>query len=289
VRRITAVVLAAAFGAAACSTPGGTARDPSYFEGLRTPAVAVTSAIAEVGSVFEAAYETRANRTTRLTDLRAGTDLAIAADRVSRLEPGSVYLEDHDRYLAMIAEVRSLYTAFDGAVAGGNVASAAAAATAMESAAGRGFVSLSPEYCAEVTFDMRLCDPPPSGGGYPAALHAAAAQLTAAYTPLLRPTPAALIGDEPAQYAALAGPGAAALLREVADGLAAATPSVGLEVDHSILLAGLEAAAAAHESGVEPGEIRRALCEVAAGLSGEATTLTSAFFGDDDLECGGRD
>ena len=95
-RRIAALAAVAAL--AACSTgPAGTARDPSYFEGLRPVAIEVTAAIDGVGRVFESAYESAANRDTRLTDLRAGSDLAIAADRAARLEPGSAYRVDHDR------------------------------------------------------------------------------------------------------------------------------------------------------------------------------------------------
>jgi hypothetical protein len=284
VKRIAAVVLAA-LAAAACSNPVGINRAPAYFDALRPVAVEVTGAIAETEQVFEGAYESDAMRATRLSDVRAGHTLAIAADRAERLEPGSVYQADHDRYLATIAEIREIYRSYDEAVARGDVGAAAAAATGMEVAAGLGFAGLSAEFCGRVTFDMRLCDRPTDPGAYQAVVYTAMLELAAGYLPLLRPAPAALDRDEAAVYLREIDAAAVERLDAVRARLAGADIPSGSEGDAETLLSMLDAAAALHDSSGDHADLPAIFCSAAATLTPTTADLTSVLFDDDDLGC----
>jgi len=271
---------------AACSSPTGTDRAPGYFEGLRPVARGLTGAIAEIGQLFDEAYESQTMLATRLTDLRAASELAIAADRAQRLEPGSVYQADHDHYLGVIAEVRDLYRGFDEAVATGDIARAAVAAVGMEMAAGIGFSGLAAEYCGRVTFDMSLCNRPIDLGTFDALLHTMMLDLTAGYLPLMRPAPAALDPKEAAIYLEVIDTAAVEHLERVSTVLAEADPPSDRLADRDTLLAMLEAAAIVHRSGGEHSELPDIFCRGADDLSEAAADLAALLFTDDDLDCG---
>lgn len=275
----------AALVAAGCTGPTGTDRAPAYFEGLRPVATAVTGAIAEVRGVLAAPYETEVTRQYRLAEVRAGYDLAIAADRAERLEPGSVYQADHDRYLETIDGVREAFRAYDAAAAEADAASAAIAATTMEVVAGLGYAGLSAEYCAKVTFDMRLCDRPADPGAYDAALFTGMLDLAAGYIPLLRPAPAALDVRETAAYLQVVDAAAADRLDAVAASLAAASPPAEAAADHAALLGLLDDAAALHRAGGDHAGLPALFCATAASLSTPAADLAAVLFSDDDLDC----
>ena len=271
---------------AGCSSPTGTDRAPAYFEALRPVATEVTSAVAEVGRVFDGAYESQTNRATRLTDLRAGLDLAIAADRADRLEPGSAYEADHERYLQTIADIRAIYRTFDEAVATEDIAQAAAAAAWMEAAAGLGFAGLTPEYCARVTFDMTLCDRPEEPGEYEASLFTVFLEIAAGYIPLMRVAPPALDADEALRYLALVNMSAADRLWAIATRLDAVEPPADLAADHGVVTDMVREAAVAHGLGGEHRGLEEVFCSAAERLSDQTRQLGSVLFDDDDLSCG---
>jgi len=284
VKKISAL-MAVALVAAACSSPTGTDRAPSYFEALRPAARDFTRAIAEVGRVFDVANESVAIRTTRLTDLRVGSDLAIAEDRARRLEPASVYQADHDRYLATMAEVRDLYRGFDEAVATGDTARAAVAAVGMEAAAGLGFSGLSAEYCGWVTFDMRLCNRPLGPTEYEAVLYTVMLDLTAGYAPLMRTAPLALDSAEALEYLTVIDPAAVERLERVGGMLESADPPPDRLADHLVLVAMLDAVAEIHLAGGDHADLPPIFCDASAGLSTVTADLSAIFFRDDDLGC----
>jgi len=283
-RRISIIALLALL-ASACTNPTGAERAPGYFDALRPVAREVTGAIAEAGDVFELAHGSKALRATALTDLRVGRDLAVAADRAVRLDPGTVYLDDHERYLAMIASVRDIYRKFDEAVATGRFAEAAVAATSMEIAAGIGFAGLSFDYCGRVTFSMRLCDRPSDPDTYDAVLFTEMLGLTAGYLPLMRPAPLALDREEAATYLAFVNPAAADRLFRAVGALAAADVPEDRRADHDTILALLRDAAGFHAAGgIRTGTVGL-FCFAADQLSPETAALTDVFFGDGDFEC----
>ncbi len=283
-KRISTIALLALL-ASACTNPAGTERAPGYFDGLRPVAREVTGTIAQVGDVFELAHGSEALRAPALADLRVGGDLAIAADRAERLDPGSVYLADHERYLAMIAEVRDIYRSFDEADATGRIAEAAVAATGMEAAAGIGFAGLSFDYCGRVTFDMRLCDRPDDPDGYDAVLFTEMLALAAGYIPLMRPAPVALDPGEAATYLALVNPAAADRLFSAAAALSAAEVPEDRRTDHDMIVGLLLDAAGIHGAGGDRSDLPDLFCETADRLSPMTTAVTDVLFRDDDLDC----
>ena len=270
---------------AACSNPTGADRAPGYFDGLRPVARDVTGAMAEAGGIFELAHESESLRATALADLRVGAHLAIAYDRAQRLDAGSVYLADHERYLAMIATVRDIYRDFDEAVATGRIAEAAVAATGMETAAAIGLAGLSFDYCGRVSFDMRLCDRPSDPETYDAVLFTEMLGLAAGYIPLMQPAPVALDQDEAATYLAFVNPTAADRLFSAVEVLSAAEVPADRQTDHDTIVALLLDAAGLHGAGGSLERVPGLFCEGSVGLSPETAGLTDVFFGDNDLYC----